>query len=106
MSDVSSHRCHNFNFVNMRSLVKVIFSLLNSTERFAVMESLILNLLFLFIFLHIFPGMNKFPFNENDFLCRLIKFYPMYLPKCLFLEKAMFKNPSKEYCQNINYAVN
>ena len=50
--------------------------------------------------------MNKFPFNENDFLCRLIKFYPMYLPKCLFLEKAMFKNPSKEYCQNINYAVN
>ena len=39
--------CHSFNFVNMRFVVNVIFSLLNSAKTFTFMESLLKNFLFL-----------------------------------------------------------
>ena len=48
-------------------------------------------MLFLFIFLHIFPGMNKFPFNENDFLSRLIKQENCSSPQCTFLSVYVLK---------------
>ena len=65
---------YSFNFVNMRFLVKLYFSLLNSTRRFTFMESLLLS--------HMFPCMNKFLFTEDNFLPRLIKQESNSSPHC------------------------
>ena len=73
--------CHNFNYVNMRFVVKVIFFPIKFYKKIYFHGKFVTEFFYFFFYSHICSlgswnynaWMNKFLFTENNFLPRLMK---------------------------------